>query len=50
MELYIVGEDDTLPGLHWMQYFIEVQGFTDDEYVMYQDKLSVIILEKMIAI
>ena len=46
MELYIVGEDDTLPGLHWMRYFIEAQGFTVDEYIMYQVKLSTILLDK----
>ena len=45
MELYIVGEDDTLPGLHWMRYFIEAQGFTVDEYIMYQVKLSTILLD-----
>ena len=46
VESYIVGEDDTLPGLHWMRYFIEAQGLTVYEYVMYQEKLSVILLEK----
>ena len=45
MELYIVGEDDTLSGLHWMRYFIEAQGFTVDEYIMYQVKLSTILLD-----
>ena len=39
-ESYIFGADDTLPGFHWTRYFIEVQGFTVDEYVMYQDKLD----------
>ena len=29
-----------------MKYFIKAQGFTVYDYVMYQDKLSAIILEK----
>ena len=47
VESYIIGEDDTLPGLNRMQYFIKAQGFTVDEYDMYHEKLGVIILEKI---
>ena len=39
--------DDALPSFLWMRYFIEVQGFTVNESVVYQDNFSVIILEKM---
>ncbi len=30
----------------WMRYFIECQGYDIDEYVVFQDNMSMLLLEK----
>jgi hypothetical protein len=38
----LVGIDDVLPSILWARYFIESQGYTVEENVMYQDNKSTI--------
>ncbi len=37
---------DKLADIIWMQYFIECQGYNINEYVVFQDNMSVLSLEK----
>jgi hypothetical protein len=37
---------DKLPDIVWMRYFIECQGYDLDEYIVYQDNMSALSLEK----
>jgi hypothetical protein len=40
----LVGIDDALPHILWARYFIEAQGYTVEQNVMYQDNKSTILL------
>ena len=40
----LVGIDDALPIILWTRYFIEAQGYTVDQNVLYQDNKSTILL------
>ena len=46
MEAEIIGAEDALPGALWTCYFTEEQGFTVKKIIMFQDNMSVILLEK----
>ncbi len=46
MEAKLVGVDDTLGYILWARYFIEEQRYNMDPCVLYQDNMSVILLEK----
>jgi hypothetical protein len=35
-----------LPDVLWTRYFVECQGYEIDEYVIFQDNMSVLSLEK----
>ena len=37
---------DKLPDIIWTKYFIECQGYDIDEYVIFQDNMSSLSLEK----
>ena len=37
---------DKLADIIWMGYFIECQGYDIDEYVVFQDNMSALLLEK----
>jgi hypothetical protein len=39
-----VGIDDALPAILWARYFIESQGYTVEENILYQDNKSTILL------
>jgi hypothetical protein len=40
----LVGIDDVLPHILWSKYFIEAQGYTVEQNIMYQDNKSTILL------
>ena len=40
----LVGIDDVLPSILWMRYFLESQGYTIEENILYQDNKSTILL------
>jgi hypothetical protein len=40
----LVGIDDALPSILWTRYFIESQGYTVDQNIVYQDNKSTILL------
>ena len=37
---------DKLSNIVWMQYFMECQGYNIDEYIIFQDNMSALSLEK----
>ena len=37
---------DKLSNIVWMQYFIECQGYNIDKYIIFQDNMSALSLEK----
>jgi hypothetical protein len=43
-ESELVGIDDALPFILWARYFIEAQGYTVEQNIMYQDNKSTILL------
>jgi hypothetical protein len=45
-EAELVGVDDCMPAIGWSQYFLEAQGCSVGENIIYQDKKSAILLEK----
>ena len=45
-EAELVGVDDIMPQILWMQYFLEAQGMKVSDNVVYQDNQSVVRLEK----
>ena len=45
-ETKLVGANDSVPQMLWTKYFLEAQGYGIDENIMYQDNLSVMLLEK----
>ena len=42
----LVGIDDALPWILWCKYFIESQGYTVEQNILYQDNKSTILLAK----
>ncbi len=42
----LVGIDDALPWILWCRYFIESQGYTVEQNILYQDNKSTILLAK----
>lgn len=45
-EAELVGAGDLMPQVLWTRYFLQVQGYSVDESVMYQDNKSAILLEQ----
>ena len=44
-EAELIGVDAALPQILWMQYFLEEQGYTIEQSILYQDNQSAMILE-----
>jgi hypothetical protein len=42
----LVGVDDVMPQVLWTRYFLEAQGYTVRDSIIYQDNQSSILLEK----
>jgi Reverse transcriptase (RNA-dependent DNA polymerase) len=45
-EAELIAVAEVLPQILWTQYFLEAQGYTCDESIVYQDNKSAILLEK----
>ena len=45
-EAELVGVNDVMPQVLWTRYFLEAQGFTVSDSIIYQDNQSAILLEK----
>jgi hypothetical protein len=45
-EAELVGVAEVLPQILWTQYFLEAQGYTSENAIIYQDNKSSILLEK----
>jgi len=45
-ETELVAVDDKLGDILWMRYFLESQGYTIDDNIIYQDNMSTLSLEK----
>ena len=45
-ETEIVGADDFMPAICWTRYFLEAQGYTVKDNVLFQDNKSAILLEE----
>ena len=45
-ETEIISVHDKLPDIIWMTYFVECQGYDIDEYIVFQDNMSSLSLEK----
>ena len=46
----IIALHDKLSAVIWMRYFVEYQGYTIDECIIYQDDMSALSLEKRLCI
>jgi hypothetical protein len=46
METELISLADKLMDIIWMRYFVKCQGYNIDEYVVYQDNMSALLLEK----
>ncbi len=42
----LVAVDDKLPDILWMKYFLEAQGYTIENNIIFQDNMSTMSLEK----
>ena len=40
----LIGIDDAMPVILWLRYFIEAQGYTIEQNILYQDNKSAILL------
>jgi hypothetical protein len=45
-ETEILSVHNKLPDIIWMTYFVECQGYDIDEYIVFQDNMSLLSLEK----
>ena len=45
-ETELVGADDIMPQLLWTNYFLDAQGYTTQDTIMFQDNQSTMLLEK----
>jgi hypothetical protein len=45
-EIEIISVHDKLPDIIWTRYFVECQGYDIDEYIVFQDNMSSLSLEK----
>jgi hypothetical protein len=45
-EAEVVGVSDVLPQILWTRYFMEAQGYKNEDNVLHQDNMSSILLEK----
>ena len=45
-ETEIISVHDKLPDIIWTRYFVECQGYNIDEYIVFQDNMSSLSLEK----
>ena len=46
MKSELVGVDDLMPQILWIQYFLEAQGMKVSDNIVYQDNQSALNLEK----
>ena len=46
LEAKLIRVDDAMPRMLWIRYFLEAQGYGIDENILYQDNMSVMLLEK----
>jgi hypothetical protein len=44
METELISLANKLTDIIWMRYFVECQGYDIDEYVVYQDNMSALLL------
>jgi hypothetical protein len=45
-ETEVVGVNDFMPAIYWLQYFMEVQGYIIEDNIVQQDNKSSMLLEK----
>ncbi len=45
-EMELISIHEKLPDIIWMRYFVEGQGYNIDEYMIFQDNMSSLSLEK----
>ncbi len=45
-ETEMISVHDKLPDIIWTRYFVECQGYNIDEYIVFQDNMSSLSLEK----
>ncbi len=45
-ETELISFADKLPDIVWMRYFIECQAYDREKYIVYQDNMSALSLEK----
>jgi len=45
-EMEIISVHDKLPDIIWTRYFVKCQGYDIDEYIVFQDNMSSLLLEK----
>ncbi len=45
-ETELISIQDKLPDIIWTRYFVEGQGYNIDEYMIFQDNMSSLSLEK----
>ena len=45
-ETEIISVHDKLPDIIWTRYFVKCQGYDIDEYIVFQDNMSSLLLEK----
>jgi hypothetical protein len=46
METELISLHKKLPDIAWTRYFVECQGYDIDEYILFQDDMSSLSLEK----
>ena len=44
-EIEIVAVDDVMPQIMWTKYFLEAQGYTNNDIILHQDNMSAMLLE-----
>ncbi len=45
-EKELISVHNKLPDILWTRYFVECQGYNIDEYIVFQDNMSSLLLEK----
>jgi hypothetical protein len=46
METELISFADILTDIIWMHYFVECQGYNINKYIVFQDNMSALLLEK----
>ena len=47
METELISFVDILTDIIWMRYFVKSQGYNINKYVIFQDNMSALLLERM---